>query len=183
MSVWSRWLNFKRKIHSIKCKIFGTQIHKLKKKGAIIGDNVHMFNTYIDTRTPFLIEIGNNVTLTDVKILSHDASTFKELGFTKIGKVKIGDNVFVGAKTVILPNVTIGNNVIVGAGSVVTKDIPENSVAVGNPCRVIKSYQAYIEENRRNCIIDKCIDKDPEKLTEKEIHDLKRNIEGIWYIR
>ena len=53
--------------------------------------------------------------------------------------VTIGDNVWIGGSVTILPGVTIGDNVTIGAGSVVTKDIPSNSVAVGNPCRVIKN--------------------------------------------
>ena len=52
--------------------------------------------------------------------------------------VTIGDNVWIGGSVTILPGVTIGDNVTIGAGSVVTKDIPSNSVAVGNPCKVIK---------------------------------------------
>ena len=52
--------------------------------------------------------------------------------------VRIGDNVWIGGSTTILPGVTIGDNVVIGAGSVVTKDIPSNVVAVGNPARVIK---------------------------------------------
>lgn len=52
--------------------------------------------------------------------------------------VTIGNNVWIGAGAIILPGVTIGDNVVVGAGSVVAKDIPSNSVAVGNPCRVVK---------------------------------------------
>lgn len=52
--------------------------------------------------------------------------------------VVIGDNVWIGGGAIILPGVTIGNNAVIGAGSVVTKDIPDNVIAVGNPCRVIK---------------------------------------------
>lgn len=52
--------------------------------------------------------------------------------------VTIGDNVWIGGSVTILPGVSIGNNVTIGAGSVVTKDIPDNTVAVGNPCRVIR---------------------------------------------
>ena len=50
----------------------------------------------------------------------------------------IGRNVWIGANTVIVPGVTIGENCVIGAGSVVTKDIPPNTVAVGNPCRVMR---------------------------------------------
>ena len=53
--------------------------------------------------------------------------------------VTIGDNVWIGGSVTILPGVTIGSNVTIGAGSVVTKDIPDNVVAVGNPCKVIKN--------------------------------------------
>lgn len=56
---------------------------------------------------------------------------------TLTAPVTIGDNVWVGGGTVILPGVTIGDNVVIGAGSVVTKDIPSNTVAYGNPCRVM----------------------------------------------
>ena len=52
--------------------------------------------------------------------------------------IKVGDNVWIGGNVVVLPGVTIGNNCVIGAGSVVVKDIPDNSIAVGNPCKVIK---------------------------------------------
>lgn len=60
--------------------------------------------------------------------------------------VTIGDNVWVGGSVVINPGVTIGNNVVIGSGSVVTKDIPDNVIAVGNPCRVIREIT---EEDRK----------------------------------
>ena len=53
--------------------------------------------------------------------------------------IKVGDNVWIGGNVVVLPGVTIGNNCVIGAGSVVVKDIPDNSIAVGNPCKVIKT--------------------------------------------
>lgn len=63
-------------------------------------------------------------------------------------EVKIGSNVFVGAGSIILPGVTIGDRVVIGAGSVVTKDIPDNSVAVGNPAKVICSHDRYMQNKR-----------------------------------
>ncbi len=52
--------------------------------------------------------------------------------------IKVGDNVWIGAGVHVMPGVTIGNNVVIGGGSVVVKDIPDNSVAVGNPCRIVR---------------------------------------------
>lgn len=57
---------------------------------------------------------------------------------TQTAPVTIGNNVWIGGGAILLPGVTIGDNVVIGAGSVVTKDIPANSVACGNPCRVIR---------------------------------------------
>lgn len=56
--------------------------------------------------------------------------------------IEVGDNVWIGGSVTVLPGVKIGNNCVIGAGSVVTKDIPENSLAYGNPCRVVKSLKA-----------------------------------------
>lgn len=127
-----------------------SQVEIAVENGLKLGENVHiMGECIIDPSHCWPIEIGNNVTLAPrVHILAHDASTKTELGYTRIGKVRIGDNVFIGAGSIILPNVEIGNRVIVGAGSVVTHSIPENSVAVGNPARVVKSYDTYMQENR-----------------------------------
>lgn len=52
--------------------------------------------------------------------------------------ITIGDNVWIGGNTCIMPGVTIGNNVVIGGGSVVTKDLPDNVIAVGNPCRIVR---------------------------------------------
>lgn len=60
------------------------------------------------------------------------------LAISKTAPVTIGDNVWIGGGSIILPGVTIGNNVTIGAGSVVTKSIPDNVLAYGNPCRVVR---------------------------------------------
>ena len=62
--------------------------------------------------------------------------------------ITVGDNVWIGAGVQVMPGVTIGSNVVIGGGSVVIKDIPSNSVAVGNPCRVIR---AITEEDKKTC--------------------------------
>ena len=85
----------------------------------------------------------------DVKILTHDASTNKGRFATKIGQVKIGNNVFIGAGAIILCGVSIGDNVIVGAGTVVTHNIPSNLVVGGNPARVISTFDEWKRKNKR----------------------------------
>lgn len=115
------------------------------ENGLKLGKECHiMGECIIDPGHCWLIEIGNRVTLAPrVHILAHDASTKRMLDYTLIGKVIIGDDVFIGAGSIVLPNVTIGNKVIVGAGSVVKHSIPDNSVAVGNPAKVICTYEEY----------------------------------------
>lgn len=71
--------------------------------------------------------------------------------------ITIGDNVWIGGGTIINPGVHIGNNVVIGAGSVVTKDIPDNAIAVGNPCRVLRKIT---EEDRRFYYKDREFDVD-----------------------
>ena len=121
-----------------------------KRMGVNVGENCKFqFDVIIDFSHFWLIEIGNDVTLAPrVHILAHDASTYNYVGYTKIGKVKIGNNVFVGANSTILPGVIIGNNTIIGAGSIVTKDIPENSIAVGNPAKVVGDISTFIYKTK-----------------------------------
>ena len=91
------------------------------------------------------IYIGDNTwILHNAIVLSHDHSRGLKLD------TKIGNNCVIGINTIILPGVTIGNHVVIGAGSVVTKSIENNSIAVGNPAKVIKNG---IKVNNRGQII------------------------------
>lgn len=123
---------------------------KLVSMGMQVGKNFKRLNGVIlDPSHCWLIEIGDNVTMAPrVHILCHDASTKQFLNYTKIGRVTIGNNVFIGAESVVLPGVTIGDNVIIGANSTVTHDIPDNSVAVGSPARVISTLDSYLEKEK-----------------------------------
>lgn len=77
----------------------------------------------------------------------------REQGYQYNVPVHIGRNCWIGAGVIIVPGVTIGDNVVVGAGSVVTKDLPDNVVAVGNPCRVLRQInehdKAYYFKDRK----------------------------------
>ena len=125
--------------------------------------NIGIGCTIVERKVPLyprLISLGNNVHLAArVLLVPHDAIhlclnnidiesgsvEFKE----KIGCIEIGNNVFIGSNTTVLYDVTIGSNVIIGAGSLVNRDIPDNSVAVGSPARVIGSFDDFIEKRRR----------------------------------
>lgn len=129
-------------------------LNYLRSRGMRIGKGTRLFAwpslVLIDLTRPWLIEIGDNVQITiGVKILTHgyDWSVLKGkygevLG--SAGKVKIGDNCFIGMNTVILKGTTIGNNTIIGSGSLVTGGVyPSDCVIAGNPARVICSLAQY----------------------------------------
>lgn len=108
-----------------------------------------MGGVIIDPSHCYHITIGDNVILAPrVHILAHDSSFGLYTGKTRAANVMIGNDVFVGAGSIILPGVHIGSRVIIGAGSIVTKDIPANSVAAGNPARVICDIDAYLEKEK-----------------------------------
>jgi maltose O-acetyltransferase len=142
----------KKLFSRLAAKMKGEQdLDKLIRRGLVVGTGfTKMGGVIIDPSHCWHITIGDNVTLAPrVHILAHDASTKVFLGYTRVENTKIGNNVFIGAGAIILPGVTIGNNVVIGAGSVVSQDIPDDSVAVGNPARVVKALSAYLEENKQ----------------------------------
>ena len=98
---------------------------------------------YIQARNGIIL--GNNFRMgPGVGLISagHDLDNYDQ--HLKSDPIRIGDNVWIGMNSVVLPGVQIGNNVAIGAGSIVTSDIPSNSIAVGNPCRVIKQKGVYL---------------------------------------
>lgn len=112
---------------------------------------VHIYGNVSWSTEPWIITLGNNVYITDgVRFITHDGGTLlyrnqiPDLEITK--PITVGNDVYIGNNVIILPGVTIGNNVVIGAGAVVSKDIPENSVAVGVPARVIKTADEYLEK-------------------------------------
>lgn len=115
------------------------------------GNNceVNMNCTFLDDN---IIRIGNNALIApNVQIYTayHPTNAVDRFGEpkddgsfefckTQTAPVTIGDNVWIGGGAIIMPGVTIGDNVVIGAGSIVTKDIPSNTIAYGNPCRVMR---------------------------------------------
>ena len=135
-----------------KLAILYSQLHHFE-----IGHNVRFTGKVILGSEPFLIKIGNDVTIANnVHLITHDGGVwlFRKTypNINRYGKISIGNNVFIGANCIVLPNISIGNNVIVGAGSVVTKSIPDNSVVAGNPARHIKSTDEYFNSIFSDCV-------------------------------
>ena len=159
-----------------------TMVERWRQCGALIGDNVDLIECECNSYDATTVEIGNNVTLVYTRILTHDASLRKFIGndCNKIGRVVIGNNVFVGYRSIILPNVTIGNNVIVGAGSVITRDIPSNSVAVGNPAHVICSCDEYIQKHLERMKDSENVywDKPRQYMSQEELSLFNKKIDG-----
>ena len=112
-----------------------------RRRGMKIGQRCYINNVNFSTE-PFLIEIGNHVAIAaGTDFITHDGAIwcFREgLEDADIfGKIKIGNNVFIGNNCTVLPNTSIGDNCIIGAGSVVRGQFPENSVIIGNPAKVV----------------------------------------------
>ena len=104
-----------------------------------IGSGVGIFeNTIINPSEP--VEIGDNCGIgADVMIWTHGAWLDITQGFpADFGPVKIGDNVWLPARSIVLPNVTIGNNVVIGINSIINRSLPDGCFAAGSPCKVIK---------------------------------------------
>jgi acetyltransferase-like isoleucine patch superfamily enzyme len=140
----------------------GNRTKYLRSLGVKIGNDCQILNRPINYGSePWLIEIGNKVTVTNgVFLLTHDASSrlFREslTGSSKFGNrfgtVRVLDNCFIGINSIILPGVTIGPNSIVGAGSVVVKDVPPNTVVAGVPAREISDLEDYIKKYQERMV-------------------------------
>lgn len=131
--------------------------------GVIVGEDCRILTRDFGSE-PFLITIGSRVTITNgVQLITHDGSTWlirdEEGRRYHYSPIKIGDDVFVGLNSIILPGVRIGNRVIVAAGSVVTKSIPDGLVVGGNPARVIATYEHYRQKVLSNCVSERAIGK------------------------
>jgi len=146
------------------------------EKNVFIGRNV-----LIDPGYNWLVSIGNNSVLSyGTIVLAHDGSLRNYTGYTRVGKVSIGSNTFIGAGSIIMPGVSIGDNAVIGAGSVVTKNVPDNSVAIGNPAVVVGSISQLINKhkiNMQNCQVY-------EKMSEQTAEIIKEELKtGSAYIR
>lgn len=154
--IWNRWIR-------IITKPFVWAFSKYKPVkyarwvGVNIGKNPHFYGPTSWGTEPWLITIGDNVHITgNCKFINHDGGTLifrDQIPDLEISKpIVVGNNVYIGEETMILPGAHIGNNCVIGARSVVTKDIPDNSVAVGVPARVIKTTDEYLQKLKRESL-------------------------------
>lgn len=147
-----RRLTFFRMYH-LRCR--GDKVEYLRLLGVRIGDGCSIYTDAHNFGTePWLIEIGNNVTLGQgVLLITHDGTSrlFRDrlprlspFG-NRFGTIVIRDNCFIGNNAILLPGIEIGPDSAVGAGSVVTRTVPPWTVVAGNPARPIKTLDEYIE--------------------------------------
>lgn len=122
-----------------------------KRKGVNILGKVYFYGKPNLSTEPWCITLGDNVHITNnVQFITHDGGTLvfrkytPDLEITK--PIKVGNDVYIGINTIILPGVTIGNKCIIAAGSVVTKNVPDNSVVGGAPAKYIKSSDDYYKK-------------------------------------
>lgn len=150
-----------------------------------VGKNYQIFKNVDLGSEPFLIFMGDDVKITSgVKLITHDGGVFVLRNMKRenedvdiFGRIIIKNNAFIGMNSIILPGVTIGNNVIVGAGSVVTKSIPDNSVAAGNPARIICGIDEYERKRNNNFMHTKNLDKKAkEKYLTNNYEDYKNKL-------
>ena len=142
------------------------KLNDYRRKGIKIGKGTIIFDTskiLIDITRPELLEIGENVLLhRGTIIMTHDYASrcfvnkYNDF-IPSHGKIKIGNNVWFGQNVTVLKGVTIGDNVIIGAGSIVSKSIPSNSVAVGSPAKVVCTFEEYYAK-RQQQYVDECIE-------------------------
>lgn len=159
----------------------------MKKIGVNFTENeVHLYGRVNWGTEPWIISIGNNVHITDgVKFITHDGGTLlfrkyvPDLEITK--PIVLGNDIYLGNNVIILPGVHIGDKVVIGAGAVVTKDIPDNSVAVGVPAKVIKTADEYFEKLQRESLHLGNLVGEEKDLALKKYYKYQGESKGIYF--
>lgn len=159
----------------------------LRKQGMHIGESCRLnCNVKAFSTEPYLITLGAQVLVADgVHFITHDGgiNVLRNLKMVsgetdKMAPIQVGNNVYIGTGAYIMPGVKIGNDCIIGAGAIVTKDIPDRSVAVGIPARVIET----VEEYHRHAVKKQCL-YETKKMTSQEKREFYEecNLRNTWF--
>ena len=118
--------------------------------GVVVGDHSRLLGAQRSQfgSEPYLIRIGSHVTITaGVLFITHDGGVWvlreKYPNIDVVGRITIHDNVFIGTRAILLPNIEVGPNSVVAAGAVVSRDVPAGTVVAGAPARVIRTVDEY----------------------------------------
>lgn len=137
--------------HYYQC-IFWNYEKRARYAGVNLGRN-NFISSHFWSSEAYLITIGNNCSISHgVKMFTHGGARVarKKIPlFDIFGKVSIGNYVYIGNNSLIMPGVEIGDNVLIAAGSVVTKSVPSNMVVGGNPARILCTTDEYIQRNKK----------------------------------
>ena len=149
-----------------------------RNQGINIGENCEIRNGVYFSSEPYLITIGNHVRINaGVEFVTHDGGVWvlreksiiaNRENITLFGPIKVGNNVHIGSRAIIMPNVKIGNNCIIGCGAIVTKDIPDNSIVAGIPAKIIETIDEYEKKHREHFCFTK-------NMTPKELKIFLKN--------
>ncbi len=138
-------------------QLFQNEYKRALKEGMVVGKGVSVVGEVDFGSEPYLITLGDKVRISfDVTFITHDGGTwaFRDLpeykDVIKYGKIKVGNNTFIGARSVIMPGVTIGERCVIGCGSIVTKDVPDNTVVCGVPAKYVMTTSEYAEKCKNN---------------------------------
>jgi len=136
-------------INTLQAKI--SPVAYARRIGVVVGTGVRIFSLHPGSfgSEPYLVTLEDGVIVTaNVKFITHDGSTFifRRLypDLDVMGPIRVGANTFIGSGAVILPGVRIGKNCVIGAMSLVTRNVPDDSLAVGAPARVIESTDSFL---------------------------------------
>lgn len=143
-------------IQLLKRKIKGS-LQVAREDGMIVEEDVTVMGGVNFGSEPYLIHLKKGCRISfDVAFITHDGGTWafrrvdeKYKNLAKFGKIIVGEESFIGCRSIIMPGVTIGKNCVVGAGSVVTKDVPDETVVCGVPARFICTTHEYAEKSMK----------------------------------
>lgn len=158
-------------------KLFMSPEKYAKFIGVNIGTNNFIPDKDCWSSEPYLITVGSNCQITTgVRIFTHGGGNVvrnKYPYFDVFGKVIIGDWVYIGTNSLIMPGVTIGDGALIAAGSVVTKSVPSGVVVGGNPAKIISTVDNYIKNNVAFNLNSKCMSNEEKRVFLQQVSEEK----------